>query len=50
MLACLKNRHGEPVDVALRFDGSLQRFESANIWRPEDFDVSQGWQGGGEYE
>ncbi|MCO6045908.1 AAA family ATPase [Aeoliella sp. ICT_H6.2] len=45
-LACLKNRHGEPADVSLRFDGSLQRFESANIWRPEDFDVSHLWQGG----
>ncbi|MEN0109294.1 MAG: DnaB-like helicase C-terminal domain-containing protein [Planctomycetota bacterium] len=26
-LRCLKNRHGEPVDLRLRFDGSLQRFE-----------------------
>lgn len=27
-LRCLKNRHGEPVDLRLSFDGSLQRFES----------------------
>ena len=25
-LACLKNRHGEPVGVELEFDGSVQRF------------------------
>ncbi len=25
-LRCLKNRHGEPVDVALRFDGARQSF------------------------
>lgn len=27
-LRCLKNRHGEPRDLRLVFDGSLQRFES----------------------
>jgi replicative DNA helicase len=27
-LRCLKNRHGEPIDLRLRFDGSLQRFET----------------------
>ncbi len=26
-LRCLKNRHGEPIDLRLRFDGALQRFE-----------------------
>ncbi len=26
-LRCLKNRHGEPRDLRLRFDGGLQRFE-----------------------
>jgi len=26
-LRCLKNRHGEPVDLRLAFDGSLLRFE-----------------------
>ena len=26
-LACLKNRHGEPVDLEMAFDGSVQRFE-----------------------
>lgn len=29
-LRCLKNRHGEPTDLRLRFDGSLQRFETAD--------------------
>ncbi|MEQ8847411.1 DnaB-like helicase C-terminal domain-containing protein [Botrimarina sp.] len=27
-LRCLKNRHGEPRDLRLTFDGALQRFES----------------------
>jgi replicative DNA helicase len=31
-LACLKNRHGEPVDLQLRFDGALQRFEALDPW------------------
>ena len=29
-LRCLKNRHAEPVDLELSFDGPLQRFEPLN--------------------
>lgn len=29
-LRCFKNRHGEPADLTLAFDGSLQRFEAVN--------------------
>lgn len=43
LLRCLKNRHGEPADVGLRFDGALQRFESANVWNPDGFDVADLW-------
>ncbi|MDZ4658703.1 MAG: DnaB-like helicase C-terminal domain-containing protein [Bythopirellula sp.] len=56
-LACLKNRHGEPVSVELEFDGTLQRFTTADGWRDSrddspTFDVSELWNlpaGGDDY-
>ncbi len=45
-LACLKNRHGEPVSVELEFDGTLQRFTSVADWcdsRADSFDVAELW-------
>ena len=47
VLSCLKNRHGEPEGVTMRFDGSLQRFENSTIWRADDFDVAHLWNGQG---
>jgi replicative DNA helicase len=52
LLRCLKNRHGEPTDVRLTFDGALQRFESLDLGGtgspyPEFDDFGAGSNGGG---
>lgn len=57
-LVCLKNRHGEPRDIELTFDGSTQRFTTPDSWAdsPGDslpVDVSKLWDipaGGADYE
>ncbi len=38
-LKCLKNRHGDPVDLRLTFDGPLQRFEGRDLL------LDHGWPG-----
>jgi replicative DNA helicase len=54
-LSCLKNRHGERVDLELKFDGSLQRFLSCAGWcdsASDSFDVAGLWNlpaGGDDY-
>jgi replicative DNA helicase len=50
-LRCLKNRHGEPIDLRLKFDGSLQRFETADdfaAWNgsPVPQALAELWTGG----
>jgi replicative DNA helicase len=54
-LACLKNRHGEPVDLELEFNGSVQRFTAPYSWvdsHAESCDVTRMWDssaGGDDY-
>ncbi len=47
-LACLKNRHGEPVGVELEFDGAVQRFTPPQVAELPDVEQLWGIPAGGD--